>query len=79
MNLHEALKSHNSVHWKNAMSSELLSLDKNNTWELVELPADRKAINTKWVYKTKLADDGSVVRYKARLVANGCAQRYGLD
>lgn len=75
----EALDGNNGENWKEAMRSELASLDKNGTWELVELPVERKAIKTKWVFKTKRADDGSVVRYKARLVAKGCAQKYGVD
>lgn len=61
------------------MEDELTSLSENKTWDLVKLPAGRKTIKTKWVYKTKRADNGSIVRHKARLVAKGCAQRYGVD
>lgn len=75
----DALGGHNAVDWRNAMHSELASLDVNNTWELMSLPAGRKAIKTKWVFKTKRDDDGTVLRYKARLVAKGCSQTYGVD
>ncbi len=55
-------------------------LVENNTWELVELPADRTAIGcSKWVFKTKMGSDGSVNYYKGRLVAKGYAQKYGVD
>lgn len=61
------------------MADELFSLKENMTWDLVDLPADRKSIKTMWIYKTKRADDGSVVRHKVRLVAKGCAQKYGVN
>ena len=52
------------------------SLQKNNTWELTELPKEKKAIGCKWVYTKKqgsLKDD--IVHYKVRLVGKGYAQR----
>ncbi len=49
------------------------------TWELVALPKDKKAIGCKWVYKVKHDVDGSVNRYKTRLVAKGYAQTYGIN
>ena len=39
--------------WKKAMVVEYDALQRNNTWSLVPLPADRQAIGCKWVYKTK--------------------------
>lgn len=77
--IEEAQKSHNARQWDAAMKEELESLRRNETWELVELPPNRKPIKTKWVFKTKRDDNGDVVRHKARLVAKGCAQRYGVD
>ena len=55
------------------------SLKDNDVWELVELPAERKAVGSKWVYKVNTGADGSVERYKARLVAQGFSQKYGTD
>ncbi len=65
--------------WDNAMDEEMVALDANATWELVPLPKDKKAIGCKWVYKIKDNVDGSMSRYKARLIAKGYAQTYGID
>jgi len=65
--------------WDNAMDEEMVALDANATWELVALPKDKKAIGCKWVYKVKHNADGSVSKYKTRLVAKGYAQTYGID
>ena len=56
------------------MQEELKSVSDNETWELMDLPEGRKAIGSKWVYKVKYNQDGSVARYKARLVAQGFDQ-----
>ena len=55
------------------------SMESNDVWELVELPAGRKAVGSKWVYKVKTGADDSVKCYKARLVAQGFMQKYGSD
>uniref|UniRef100_A0A2N9J336 Reverse transcriptase Ty1/copia-type domain-containing protein n=1 Tax=Fagus sylvatica TaxID=28930 RepID=A0A2N9J336_FAGSY len=49
------------------------------TWDLVDLPAGKSAIGCKWVYTIKTRSDGTVDRYKARLVANGFTQEYGIN
>ncbi|XP_019107757.1 uncharacterized mitochondrial protein AtMg00820-like [Beta vulgaris subsp. vulgaris] len=61
------------------MNKELKALEDNETWELIVLPKDKQAIGSKWVYKTKLRPDGTVERYKARLVAIGYQQIAGQD
>lgn len=53
------------------------ALKKNETWDLVPLPAGVKPISCKWVYKVKRRSDGSVER--ARLVARAFSQQYGID
>jgi hypothetical protein len=65
--------------WDNAMDEKMAALDVNVTWELVALPKDKKIIGCKWVYKVKHNVDGSVTKYKTRLVAKGYAQTYGID
>ena len=65
--------------WLDAMENEIGSLHDNNVWELVELPEDRKAVGSKWVFKVKTNADGSIERCKARLVAQGYSQQEGLD
>ena len=58
---------------------EIESLHSNDVWDLVELPSGQMAVGTKWVFKHKVDADGLVERHKARLVAQGCSQRFGLD
>ena len=62
-----------------AMAKEIEALELNNTWVIMDLPPGRKPINCKWVYKAKYNVDGSLERYKARLVALGSTQEYGID
>lgn len=76
---YEAVNGKNSHHWKEAMNQELQSLEENGTWELATLPKGTKAIPCKWVYRIKSHPDGSVDKYKARLVIKGFRQRYGVD
>ena len=75
----EALRSDNSEKWKEAADTEMHSLMKNETWELVKLPTGKTALGCKWVFKNKDDPDGGISRYKARLVAQGCSQKYGVD
>ena len=65
--------------WMDAMKDELSSMDKNSVGELVDLPPGRKAIKNKWVLKVKRKADGSIDKYKARLVVKGFTRQEGID
>jgi len=54
-------------------------IEKNGTWSLVDKPFDKKTIGVKWVFKVKLNANGSINKYKARLVVKGYAQQFGVD
>jgi hypothetical protein len=67
----EAGNSEDSKLWKKAMVEEMDALDKNEAWDIVELPAGRKSIGRKWLLKKNFNAEGKVEKYKARLVAKG--------
>ncbi|MCP3667284.1 MAG: hypothetical protein GY696_33120 [Gammaproteobacteria bacterium] len=75
----QALASENSDKWKEAMDSEYQSLLKNKTWSLEKLPEGRSTVGSKWCFKIKRDADGKIDRFKARLVAQGYSQEYGID
>jgi hypothetical protein len=75
----EAMSTPDAPSWKEAIKSEIDSIMQNHTWELVDLPSGCKALGSKWVFKRKLKPDGSVEKYKARLVVQGFRQIEGLD
>lgn len=65
--------------WKSAMQDEIRAHEQNQTWELVRLPPGKKVISAKWVYKLKRDETGQVVKHKARIVAQGYSQMFGVD
>jgi hypothetical protein len=65
--------------WKEAMHQEILSIEKNNTWKLMDLPPGHRPIGLKWVFKVKKDANGVVTKHKARLVAKGYVQKFGID
>ena len=65
--------------WRDACEEEIMSIIKNKTWSLVDLPAGTKPIGLKWVFKIKRKSDGTITKYKARLVAKGYVQKHGID
>jgi len=75
----EAVTSAEGTLWKEAINSEVESILQNHTWELVDLPPGCKPLGYKWIFKRKMKADGSIDKYKARLVIKGYRQREGLD
>jgi hypothetical protein len=75
----EAVNCECSDEWIDAMKEEIKAINDNDTWELMNLPSDRKAIGSRWVFKTKYDEGGNILRRKARLVAQGFSQKYGVD
>ena len=57
--------------WRKTMDDEIETIERNDTWELTDLPKMHKTIGVKWVFKTKLKENGEVDKYKTRLVAKG--------
>ena len=77
--IQNALNSSAKEKWKEALDSEYTSLIKNRAWNLVKLNEGRKSVGCRWVFKVKHNTDGSIERYKARLVAEGYSQEEGND
>ncbi|WVZ52520.1 hypothetical protein U9M48_003568 [Paspalum notatum var. saurae] len=65
--------------WQLAMAEEIAALERTGTWDLVPTPSHVRPITCKWVYKVKTRSDGSLERYKARLVVRGFQQEHGSD
>jgi hypothetical protein len=65
--------------WRDAMQTEMNSIQSNRTWELSVLPIGHHTIGLKWVFKVKKDPQGNIIKHKARLVATGYAQREGVD
>lgn len=61
------------------MDAEIKMIKKNSTWAIVDRPIDQSVIGVKWIYRIKLIIDGSINKYKARLVVKGYAHVYGID
>jgi hypothetical protein len=78
-NLSEAFASQYALFWKEAAQNEFDNLIKMGTWRLTTKPSERKAISSKWVFSIKAKADGSIDKFKARLVVKGFSQRPGID
>ena len=61
------------------MDEEIECIEKNYTWELVDVPKYKDVISVKWIYKTKQDVDGNVQKHKARMVARGFTQQLSID
>ena len=71
----DVMKSPNKGECLNDMDKEMASLRKNETWNLVDLPAEERTVNTKSI----CAEEEPALSYKARSVAKGCSQHFGVD
>lgn len=65
--------------WHEAMQKEFTSLIDNGVWKLVKRPTNRKVVKGKWHFAVKRNSDGSISKYKARFVAKGFTQVFGVD
>ncbi|RDX84427.1 putative mitochondrial protein, partial [Mucuna pruriens] len=74
--LDEALKDEN---WVQVKKEEMETLEKNSTWEIVDRPKDKRVVGCRWIYTVKCKSDGTLEKYKTRLVAKGYTQTYGID
>ena len=74
-----AMSGRKAEYWQKAMEEEMESIKKNNTWSLTSLPSGREAIGCKWVYRLKYNQNGSINKFKARIVAKGYSQIEGID
>ena len=79
MSYREAIKSPDWPNWQTAMGVEIDQLEKQKTWNIVDLPLNRKALKTRWVYKIKTDQNNQIIKYKARWVVKGFSQQYGID
>ncbi len=73
------MKRQDGPKWMTACLEEMGNHMSNRTWDLVQLPPGAKAIDSKWVLTIKHNADGSIERYKARMVAKGFSQRPGFE
>ena len=75
----EAMKRSDAKKWQEAANVEMNNHLENGTWEYVERPEGAKVVGCKWVFAIKHHSDGSIERYKGRVVAQGYTQRPGFE
>lgn len=75
----EAIKCDEGPEWEKAIDEEYNQLIERGTWHLEELPIGREAVGCKWVFDRKKDKKGNIIKYKARLVAQGFSQKPGVD
>ena len=67
------------VAWLDAIDAELTQMEKVNAWVPIVPPPDANIIPSRYVFRCKCNDTGSIVRYKARLIVKGFKQQFGVD
>jgi hypothetical protein len=77
--LSEAYASLDAQYWKEAVQNEMDSILTNGTWETCDCPVGCKPVGCKWIFKKKLKPDGTINKYKPKLVAKGFTQKEGED
>ncbi|GJV51542.1 zinc finger, CCHC-type containing protein [Tanacetum coccineum] len=75
----KAMQSRDAAFWKEAIDDMIGSIMKNNTWVLSDLPLGCKPLGSKWIFKRKMNVDGTIDKFKARLVIQGFRQKEGID
>jgi hypothetical protein len=79
INIRQADASPLSVEWREARQRELDRLCQLDTWELIDPPSGANVIGSKWVFALKSKPDGTIDKFKARLVCQGFGQKEGVD
>ncbi|GJY55146.1 zinc finger, CCHC-type containing protein [Tanacetum coccineum] len=75
----EAMQSRDAAFWKEAIDDEIGSIMEDNTWVLSDLPPACKPLGCKWIFKRKMKVDGTIDKFKARLVIRCFRQKEGID
>nr|GEV20403.1 zinc finger, CCHC-type [Tanacetum cinerariifolium] len=75
----EAMQSQDAAFWKETIDDEIRSIIENNTWVLFDLPPGCKPLGCKWIFKKKMKVDGTIDKFKARLVIQGFRKKEGID
>ncbi|GKE04246.1 zinc finger, CCHC-type containing protein [Tanacetum coccineum] len=75
----EAMQSRDAAFWKEVVDDVIGSIMENNTWVLSDLPPGCKPLGCKWIFKRKMKVDGTIDKFKARLVIQGFRQKEGID
>ena len=75
----KAMMSSEKIQWNDAMKAELDALHREATWQIVPRKKNMFVVKCKWVFKVKVDEKGAIVRFKARLVAMGFTQTYGVN
>ena len=77
--LAQAMERPDCSEWKKAMKEELDLMAKYEVWDVVDKPEDTNIVGSRWVFRIKRDSNGKILKYRARLVAQGFTQMYGVD